>query len=349
MLRTLLAAALLTAVRATNATMTCGGTLPPLNESKVRLFVRLLASSVLQPDESTFYGTNHTILEARWWRTQAQYDEWWVQHTALELIRYPWCSTPSPFRGKACPQRRDRTALVRCSSAPGANRAATPTGPGAWFDCEPLFRRLLRASNTHVFSFGIAMDFAFDDRMASRGFTVHSFDPTSSSRSFHQNHSVHGVTFHFGGLQASRECGRVTTFGGSYGRLGGSLETLTSWMRKIHTTQRLLGVLKIDCEGCELPAFMQIARQEPQILAKVSVLLIEVHLAQHLRATVAGVQAFFEIIFEVHGFRLMYLRANAGKPMDQKVESGLVELGAPQGICCYEMALVRQRTLDGLS
>ena len=169
----------------------------------------------------------------------------------------------------------------------------------------------------------------------------HSFDPTTSFRAQHENHSVAGVHFHFAGLQTSRECGNVTIYGGNYGPLGGTLGTLSSWLNALNASDRSIGVLKIDCEGCELPAFLQIARQEPHLLSRVSMLLIEVHLSRSLRATAIGVQNFFELVFERHGFRLMYLRANNGKPKDQMVDRSLAHLGAPTHVCCYEMALVR--------
>ena len=178
---------------------------------------------------------------------------------------------------------------------------------------------------------------------------MHSFDPTTSFRAEHENHSVAGVHFHFAGLQTSRECGNVTSFGGNYGPLGGALGTLSSWLGRLNASDRSIGVLKIDCEGCELPAFLQIARQEPHLLSRVSMLLIEVHLSRSLRATAIGVQNFFELVFERHGFRLMYLRANNGKPKDREVASSLAHLGAPKHVCCYEMALVRPDIVSGLS
>jgi hypothetical protein len=45
-----------------------------------------------------------------------------------------------------------------------------------------VFNRLLAARNLLVLSFGIALDFAFDDHMASLGFTVHGSDPTLTQR-----------------------------------------------------------------------------------------------------------------------------------------------------------------------
>ena len=94
---------------------------------------------------------------------------------------------------------------------------------------------------------------------------------------------------------------------------------------------------------------MQIARQEPMILRRVEMILIELHLSHSLRANVAGVAAFFKLVFEQHGFRLMYLHANGGKPRDRMVAPALTALGATKNICCYEMALVNPRLVEGIS
>jgi len=167
---------------------TCGED-PPLllNETKVRIFVRLLATSVMEPNETVFWSNNRSIratVQREWRRNQSQHEKWWVQDLQVELIQFPWCYAPwaTRFRGPWCPKNNDRTALVKCSSAVGANREAAPKAPGQWFSCLAVFNRLLAARNLLVLSFGIALDFAFDDHMASLGFTVHGSDPTLTQR-----------------------------------------------------------------------------------------------------------------------------------------------------------------------
>ena len=163
---------------------TCGVD-PPLllNETKVRIFMRLLGTSVMEPNETVFWSNNLSIrasVQREWRRSQSRHKKWWVQHVQVEPIQFPWCYAPwaTRFRGHLCPRYNDRTALVKCSSAVGANREAAPKAPGQWFSCLAVLNGLLAARNTLVLSFGIALDFAFDDQMASLGFTVHGSDPT---------------------------------------------------------------------------------------------------------------------------------------------------------------------------
>lgn len=294
------------------------GAIAPQNHTKVRTMLQILSLADLQPFESAFWRALPERLKnggpVLGNHSSSVLDTWWVQHTALELVRHPWCYAPPPiFRGKQCPRADDRTALVRCSGAPGLNRNATPRAPGEWSLCLPaLLRALAGDANPLVYSFGIAGGWTFDERMASLGFEVHSFDPTARTRKLYESHAaVPGVTFHYAGLQTSKECGLVSRSGGSYGHLGGTLRTLSGLMRGLGHSERSMRVLKIDCEGCELEAFTQMSRQEPAVLSRIEVLLVEIHLAQRQRATVATVQTFFEFVFEQHGFRLMYLRANS--------------------------------------
>ena len=86
------------------------------------------------------------------------------------------------------------------------------------------------------------------------------------------------------------------------------------------------------------------------MLRRVDVLLIEIHLSGRLGASAVAFQVFYELIFERHGFKFAYLRANKGRHDDQNVERNLMTFGARHHICCYEMALVRpQLVAEGVS
>ena len=147
------------------------GAIAPQNHTKVRTMLQILSLADLQPFESAFWRALPERLKnggpVLGNHSSSVLDTWWVQHTALELVRHPWCYAPPPiFRGKQCPQADDRTALVRCSGAPGLNRNATPRAPGEWSLCLPaLLRALAGDANPLVYSFGIAGDWTFDERM----------------------------------------------------------------------------------------------------------------------------------------------------------------------------------------
>ena len=156
----------------------CGDALPPPNSTKTSQFPSILAASVLNESAVTgFWAWGKPARDEYQARMQREIDPWWVQHTPLELIRYPWCTAAPPvFRGKHCPFYNDKTAFVRCGSETGANRNATPAFPGQWFHCSQVLRHLRSAALADeslpkplVFSFGIAKDFLFDDRMALQG------------------------------------------------------------------------------------------------------------------------------------------------------------------------------------
>lgn len=108
-----------------------------------------------------------------------------------------------------------------------------------------------------AFSVGIGGDFSFDLALASNGFTVHSFDP-SERKLCHRDRGdgsagvqiSRGVKFHCLGL-ADRAAGRQGR------RMGGGqldhweMRTLAQLMDAYLPPGAQLGVLKVDCEGCE--------------------------------------------------------------------------------------------------
>ena len=89
-----------------------------------------------------------------------------------------------------------------------------------------------------VYSFGIAMQWEFDDRMADSGCEVHSFDPTGAYIATHEAHVKRGVTFHPWGLSGgtpragcSDDSRRFS--GGTYGNLTGPLLSLDRIVRRL--------------------------------------------------------------------------------------------------------------------
>jgi hypothetical protein len=102
-----------------------------------------------------------------------------------------------------------------------------------------------------VYSFGIGGEWAFEDWAAGHGCEVHAFDPTKELRERHSQHNVRNVTFHYIGLGGSDA---DLNFTSGYGKLGGMLMPLDRILTSLGHAHRPIGVLKIDCEGCEWEA-----------------------------------------------------------------------------------------------
>lgn len=200
---------------------------------------------------------------------------WWTQHTPLQTIVSPFGRNCRPRRPaiNGC-QPRD-PAYIRCSSEPNANRAAVPFSTGSWPLCDALLlppgHSQARssgssrssssgsgsASRSIAYSFGIANQWRFDDTVAAKkGFTVHSFDPTTRFRKAHTAHRKSNVHFHYWGLSTSNAAcrdGNSKDGGASYGGLGGEMLSLSQIRSRLgHGNGTRISTLKIDCEGCEV-------------------------------------------------------------------------------------------------
>ena len=203
----------------------------PVNLTKVSLFLRLLS----HPDAGDVQSA------------------WWTQHTGLAVFATPF--RDCRFRVNGCnPQD---PAYVRCDAEPGANRAAVPNRTDSWPHC----RKLLWANcgedrcSSHqpiVYSFGIDNKWGFDDYMASQGFEVHSFDPTTNTRVAHMRHRVvnvpGSVNFKYWGLTTTRAACQRATPKTTYGALGGQMLGLSEIRQRLrhNTTGARIAVLKIE-------------------------------------------------------------------------------------------------------
>lgn len=283
----------------------------------------------------------------------------WSQHSLLSEVPDPYCSGPLyperyngkqlryPLFGPKCP--KTEPAFMRCNQTPGVDRNATPRIPGEWPICESLLlkKRPQILRRPLAYSFGIANDFSFDDRLADLGFEVHSFDPTVRYRKQHEAHRHEHVHFHHMGLQSSIMACRSTAAksGGTYGGLDGELLSLSQIRTLLGHNQRKISVLKLDCEGCEWDAFYEMSRTDPLALMSVHMILIEIHLSRSLKiqstVDMRKMQEFYHHVIETHGFQLFYHHSNHGRPPDRFVIPQMIEAGARQGMCCYELGLVK--------
>lgn len=187
-------------------------------------------------------------------------------------------------------------------------------------------------------SIGIGNSWQFDDALATRlGCEVHSFDPTGQLRAAHMAHHVAGVHFHYAGLGAMRP--------NAYGRqgVGAAMLSLDELLSKYTKHVKSVSVLKIDCEGCEWQALRTVAETRPQLLDRVRLLLLELHVSSSMQMrSVESMRVVLRHLFVQHDFRVYAHRLNLGKMRDRfKVLKPLQRAGLDAEPCCYELHLMR--------
>ena len=198
-----------------------------------------------------------------------------------------------------------------------------------------------------MYSIGVGGHWGFEDMAAGhpRLCTVHAFDPTIELREAHERHQVPRVHFHFaglGGLSPIRRAASNTE--NAYGTVDatryltlqqmvstkGGMVLAEDAAKHYPNTNRepnsqvnsnggkLPSVVKIDCEGCEWEALAQMASESPEVLSKVRLLFLEVHVARTLvppTVTAEAVTSAWEFLVLDLGFRLWYVRPY--KPLSQ--------------------------------
>ena len=194
-----------------------------------------------------------------------------------------------------------------------------------------------------VFSVGVGNAWQFDDALATQlGCEVHSFDPTQELLAAHEAHHVPGVHFHFVGLGQTR-----TSTYGTKGR-GAQMQPLPEIMSR-WAGKRTIDVLKIDCEGCEWAVLYLLAHEYPNVLRRVRLILIELHVSKRMvkrkSTNVFELRVFMNHVIRDHGFRIYRHRTNLGKMRDRmNALSELAQAGLDPEPCCYELHLMRENS-----
>ena len=149
------------------------------------------------------------------------------------------------------------------------------------------------------------------------------------------------VYFHPWGLRGG--CRAANENQSFYGAMRGDFLTLTEVVHRLGHTHRSPRVLKIDCEGCEWDAFVEMTRTARHLLAHVDLLMLELHFggAQFKMSTnsdVARAANLFASVFRHFGLCLYYHHMNpAGQGVFKDYHPILAGLGAPS----YEIGLRR--------
>ena len=184
------------------------------------------------------------------------------------------------------------------------------------------------------------------DRAGRRGYEVHAFDPTERFREQHARHRSPGVSFHYLGLGAKG--GAAERWAGRQGwnTLGGAVLPLDELQERLGHVRRPIQLLKIDCEGCEWEAFVDLARRRPRVAESVCTLILELHVSANLQmntsADLGRMAAFWELYVLRLGFRFWYAHANPGGDRDRSVPPALVALGLDPSTAAYEIGLRRE-------
>ena len=139
---------------------------------------------------------------------------------------------------------------------------------------------------------------------------------------------------------------------GGYGGLGGEVLALDDLARRIghDISARPIRLLKIDCEGCEWEAFVDVAERAPHVLEHVCTLVLEIHVTRSLQMNSTAEPPPTSSASPRSGACTWSRRASASgsctptlaRAFDREVPNELRELGLDPSVCCYEIGLRRE-------
>jgi len=194
-----------------------------------------------------------------------------------------------------------------------------------------------------VYSIGVGYDWAFDSYFGRKGCEVHSFDPTVILPTL-LDENVH---FHYLGLGGNSGPGDLSGkfTHPKFGRVDDNVEPLAKIMSDLGHDH--LDILKVDCEGCEWPAFEQIAQHKPDLIDSVKQILVELHFSVTLgipsKNQISSMGTLYKFLIKDKGFKMFFHRKNPGNINDREILIDLVDVGVPVNNCCLEIGFVNPK------
>lgn len=206
-----------------------------------------------------------------------------------------------------------------------------------------------------VASVGIGGEWTFEDGMVGAGCTVHAFDPTETLADAHRRHvelphlkATGRLFFHMEALSGIQQH-QQRNMASRYGTFNLSATHNTQSLAQVLETatrgnpRKIVDVLKVDCEGCEWPAFLDVARFAPETLARVRIILIEIHaIKKYGMDRMHQLDQLLEHLIHVHHFRVYKVITNKGWPgARNQIKPMMKNLGFQKVPCCYVLHLMR--------
>ncbi|XP_042857315.1 methyltransferase-like protein 24 [Penaeus japonicus] len=189
-----------------------------------------------------------------------------------------------------------------------------------------------------VYSFGINYEWSFDDAMAERGCKVFSFDPTMQSPDHQRSENVMFLK-----LGISNFTGHQVIAG-----VQSKVARLPDIMARLGHTGREIDYLKIDIEGMEVAVLQDLLLRDPDILASVKQIGMEIHPGFYKDEDVTKPDNIFHQywnlfqLLDCMGFRLIHWNKNEYKG------NHYIWRGKKRA-ACYEVVYVRVVNDSGMS
>jgi hypothetical protein len=185
--------------------------------------------------------------------------------------------------------------------------------------------------------------------MGRLGCEVHMFDPTVSyPYEFGKNLYFHPWGLYGGQKNASYS---VKFQSKHYGKIQdqNNMFRLNEIIEMLGHQNRIISVLKIDCEGCELEVFGHRHPKDNHMFTQINQILLEFHFSSSLGIDNAHriplISNSYDTIINNdrnNKFSKFYQHDNAGYSDDQLIIPQLIELGFPKSICCREIGFIRK-------
>ncbi|XP_069163955.1 uncharacterized protein [Procambarus clarkii] len=200
----------------------------------------------------------------------------------------------------------------------------THTHPGyfvgeKWVCMSPKFN--IKFGDCLVYSFGIERDFTFDDDMDQRfNCKVNAFDPTIKLQTHNRSENVQ--FFDLG----------ISNVSGTLEGTDKKVDRYTNIVKMLGHENVVIDYLKVDVEGYELPMFLDILNNTPNLLKNVKQIGMEVHLKEERN------KHYWKMFqqLECLGFKVWFSEMNPVRTMWYQV-------GGKTRSCCYEIVWARDR------